>query len=59
MDKKYYTTKELAELLGVSQWFILHQMPAIPHVKLGHRTVRFDLEEVKKWLKQKEIGGTK
>ena len=29
----------------------------IPHVRLGPRTVRFDLEELNRWLSERSVGG--
>ena len=48
--KKFYNVKQLSEILGVNQMFIVKHIKEIPHYKLGYKTIRFDLDEVTKWM---------
>ena len=66
--EKLLSVRDLSELLSVKQstvYYWVHRN-TIPYLKIG-RCVRFDLEQIKEWLKQKEhatvdeeewIGGT-
>jgi predicted DNA-binding transcriptional regulator AlpA len=36
-----------------TRWVELQMAAGMPHLKLGPRRVRFDLEEVREWLKEK------
>jgi excisionase family DNA binding protein len=49
--EKLIGREELAQFLGVSPSFISKMMAleGLPHVRIG-RAVRFDLNEVRKWL---------
>ncbi len=50
------TISEVAEYLKLKETTIYHltQKKEIPHIKIGG-AVRFDLDEVKEWLKSKRI----
>ncbi len=55
-QKRFLSIIELAELLGIPkltvyQW--IHQK-RIPCIKFGHRTVRFDREEIERWIEEKK-----
>lgn len=57
-QKRFLSIIELAEFLGIPrltiyQW--IHQRK-IPHIKLGHKTVRFDREQIERWLEEKKVG---
>jgi len=57
MEKRYFTTKELSEYLGISkqtiyQWTSQHR---IPFIKFGKGRIRFKLEKVEKWIKEHSI----
>ena len=52
--EEYITTKELCEWLKISHntannW----RRKGLPHVRVGN-TVRYDREEVKKWMQEQE-----
>ncbi len=56
MDRRYIGIKELSEYLGlkvntVYAWVFRKK---IPYIKLG-KLVKFDLEELEAWLKDKRI----
>jgi len=57
--EKLLTTKEIANLLSVRPGTVQKWIQArkIPHFKLGHRSPRFDLEEIGKWLEKKKRNG--
>lgn len=50
------TTSEVAEFLKLKETTVYHltQKKEIPHIKIGG-AVRFDLDEIKEWLKSKRI----
>ena len=53
MQKKFFTTADLANYLNVSQWTIyswIHQQK-IPKVPGLGRMIRFDPEVIEAWLK--------
>jgi len=52
--KRLQTAEELAVALSVPIWKVrtLYRSGKIPHLKLGHRTVRFDFDAVMKALEQ-------
>ena len=47
--------RAVAALAGLrsTRWVELQMAAGMPHLKLGPRRVRFDLEEVRQWLKEK------
>lgn len=49
------TTKEAAELLGVSVWTVYHWTADgyIPHYKLGAKLNRYDADEITQWAKKR------
>ncbi|MEJ5226837.1 helix-turn-helix domain-containing protein [Thermodesulfovibrio sp.] len=51
--EKLMTTKEVAEILKVSPELIgvYRRKKGLPAIKLGHKTVRYKLEQVLEWLK--------
>ena len=55
---KYLSVNEVAELLGVHPNHIRRLMykKAIPHYKRPGVGVRFDLDEIKKWMEEGYIG---
>lgn len=52
--KTLLTVKNVADLLAVSPKFVymLVQEKGLPALKVGHRTLRFDLEDLNRWLKE-------
>ena len=56
MDKRFLNTKEIAVYLGLSECTIRAWVKhgRIPYSKLG-RAVRFDIKEIHKWLKNKQV----
>lgn len=52
------TVDELSEYLNVQKSLIYRMTYSkqIPHIKLGHRTVRFDPIQIKSWLADNKIG---
>jgi excisionase family DNA binding protein len=54
--EKLLTTREIANLLSVRPGTIQKWIQAgkIPFYRLGHRSLRFDLEEIGKWLEKKK-----
>lgn len=55
MEKKLLTIDQLVEFLNCSKSNVyqLVYRREIPHVKIGHRTLRFNPEEIKEWLQEK------
>jgi len=55
MEKRYFTAKEVAVYLGLSEYTIRAwvQLRQIPFSKLG-RAVRFDIQQLGPWLKKRE-----
>jgi predicted DNA-binding transcriptional regulator AlpA len=58
----YLKTEDLAKMFGYStQW--LHQMrhrgEGPPYLKLSHKCVRYDLEQVTAWAQSRMKGGDK
>ncbi len=50
--------REVADLLGIKQrtfWRVCHEL-GIPRYQFNKRTVRFDLDQVKKWLAERRVG---
>jgi excisionase family DNA binding protein len=49
--------KGLAQLIGVSKDTILRLVQArkIEHERLGHRTIRFTDEQIKKFLRERRV----
>lgn len=56
-DKKLLTVEELARFLHVPKSWIYDRTyrDEIPHFKIG-KLLRFDLEKIEEWLKEKERG---
>lgn len=55
-DKKYLATKELLSVLNISKSQLDKlRRKGLPDMKLGHRTLRFDLDEVNKWLQENKV----
>lgn len=54
--EKLLTVKEVAELLGLTRMsiYLMVHRGQIPHVKIGERILRFDQEEIRKWLEAKK-----
>lgn len=50
----YLTAKELQEELNISRTTLWRlRKEGLPHQKIGHKTIRYDLEEVAKWLNKR------
>lgn len=52
------TWREAADLLGIKRrtfWRVCHEL-GIPRYQFNQRTIRFDLEQVKKWLADRRVG---
>lgn len=52
MEKRLLNVSEAAEYLGIEEktlynWVSLRK---IPHVKLGHKMLRFDVTELEEWI---------
>ena len=56
MSKKLVTTKELAEILQVHENTLYNwaREQDMPRFKLGHNRVRYDLDEVMNWIKERD-----
>lgn len=52
MDRQFYTSKELSELLGVSGLWISRRVKTgdIPSYKVGGKRL-FKIDEIEQWLK--------
>ena len=55
--KKLLTYAEAAELTSLPLGTLYHRVSKkeIPHLRLGRRLVRFDAEEITRWLKAQEV----
>lgn len=53
--EKLMTKQELAEFLKLSPYTVeyLRKKKGMPYLKLGKKTVRYRIEDVVEWLKQK------
>ncbi len=51
--EKLMTKKEIAEYLGISTITVdfYRKKKGMPFIKVGHKLIRFDVNEVKDWLK--------
>ena len=58
MSKKLVSTKELAEILQVHENTLYNwaREQDMPRLKLGHNRVRYDLDEVVNWIKERNKG---
>jgi len=56
MEKRYYNTKEISEMLGFNAGTIRNWVSQrrIPFTKFG-RTVRFNTDDIEEWLKKNKI----
>ena len=56
MNKKLVSTKELAEILQVHENTLYNwaREQNMPRLKLGHNRVRYDLDEVINWIKERD-----
>jgi excisionase family DNA binding protein len=56
MDRRFLTSREVAEYLGLSEPTIRAwvRMGKIPCYRLG-RAVRFDLRQIETWVKKKAV----
>ena len=56
MSKKLVTTKELAEILQVHENTLYNwaREQDMPRLKLGHNRVRYDLDDVMNWIKERD-----
>ena len=56
MNKKLVTTKELAEILQVHENTLYNwaRDQDMPRLKLGHNRVRYDLDDVMNWIKERD-----
>ena len=53
-DKKLISTKELSEILGVHIQTIYNWVKeGMPRMKMGYNLVRYDLDEVMKWIENR------
>jgi len=53
----YYTNKQLCEKYQISKPTASeYRKQGMPHIKLSERTIRYDIQEVEQWLKQKMKG---
>jgi len=53
----YLTAGELMEKLNISRSTLYRwRKDGMPHEKLGHKTIRYDFDEVKEWLRQRGQG---
>lgn len=51
------TAKQLQEKLNVSRSTVYRwRKEGMPHKKIGHKTIRYDLDKVMEWLEDKETG---
>jgi excisionase family DNA binding protein len=57
MEKKLYTLEELATYLGLSKHTLYKWVESdkIPVLRLGNKLIRFDLDQVNDWLKNKRV----
>lgn len=54
---QYLTYAELSEATNLPVGTLYHRVAKkqIPHVRLGRRLVRFDSDEIARWLKAQEV----
>lgn len=54
---RYLSYPELAQALNLPLGTLYSKVASrsIPHVRLGRRLVRFDAEEISRWLKAQEV----
>lgn len=57
MQQDYLTYQEVSKLLNIKLGTLygLVSKRQIPHIRLGHRTVRFSRDEIKNWVVQNRI----
>lgn len=57
MKQKLVDKKYIAEMLGIKPNTVVKmaQVNAIPHYKLGHRLLRFDLQEIESWVEKRKV----
>ncbi len=55
--KKYATYDEVTQIFGFKKPTLYSMVckKQIPHYRLNSRTVRFDLEELEDWIKQRHV----
>lgn len=53
----FLTPEDVCGMLCISHFTLqkMVQRRAIPHLKIGHRTVRFDKKEIKAWIEKKRV----
>ncbi|GAC1317284.1 MAG: hypothetical protein NVSMB12_14980 [Acidimicrobiales bacterium] len=54
MAELTWSTIELAEELGVSEWLIRHNLDRIPHLRIGQRVV-FPKFAIRTWLAEEPL----
>jgi len=56
MEKRFLNIKEMSDYIGLTQGtlYVWTSQRRLPYLKVGNR-VRFDLQEIEKWLKGKRI----
>lgn len=57
MDKQYYTTKEISQLLSLKESTLYSKVKTaeIPHYRVG-KLIRFKLTEVEEWMQTNRVG---
>jgi excisionase family DNA binding protein len=61
MERRFYTSKEIAEILGVSEIWVWRRVRSkeLPSYKIGGRRL-FKIEEIERWIEsQKEEAASK
>lgn len=55
MEKEFYTTKELSELLMVSLQWVKRKVKSgeFPYYRIG-RQIRFKIEDIKQWIEEQK-----
>lgn len=60
VPKRYLTTPEAAEYLGLTRYGLLERARRgeIPHIPLGPRTFRWDMQDLDLWMRRQRVGAS-
>ena len=54
MKMKYSTAGEVMERLNISRSTLYRwRKEGLPHERLGHKTIRYDMDKVMEWLRER------
>lgn len=57
MTERLLTVADLCERLSVTRDWVYQRVHAreLPHLKIGHRSLRFDAQAIEEWLAERSI----